>query len=341
MNLGPILGPFWVPFWVPLLVQFVMWGSFCSDCVGLVCNPLPCKVRGFWHWIDYLRRDAEACGKTPLFLNLDETSISQWWSQPKGVVALRPRWREGMPPHAAVPANRRRGAVTLCALLTHRTDVQPLLPQLVLGNRHVLPRAFCAQMSAAVDPSVHFWSERSGWMSQAVLIQYLSLLVDVLDGLPHLQGILVMDCAPAHMGQAVLEFAKDHGLKVCFVPAGCTGYLQPLDVGCFSPLKAFLRREARDVLSTKGSCPKLDWALAINKAAAQFLRSRRWEHVFCQCGILGHRSNLTGFMQEMAGKYAEVEPAAVAPSPHVIAGLVPRNRHVLYHLLFPQFCDAI
>ena len=246
-----------------------------------------------------------------------------------------------MPPHAAVPANRRRGAVTLCALLTHRTDVQPLLPQLVLGNRHVLPRAFCAQVSAAVDPSVHFWSERSGWMSQAVLIQYLSLLVDVLDGLPHLQGILVMDCAPAHMGQAVLEFAKDHGLKVCFVPAGCTGYLQPLDVGCFSPLKAFLRREARDVLSTKGSCPKLDWALAINKAAAQFLRSRRWEHVFCQCGILGHRSNLTGFMQEMAGKYAEVEPAAVAPSPHVIAGLVPRNRHVLYHLLFPQFCDAI
>ena len=28
-------------------------------------------------------------------------------------------------------------------------------------------------------------------------------------------------------------------LYVCFVPAGCTAHLQPLDVGCFGPLKAF------------------------------------------------------------------------------------------------------
>ena len=291
------------------------------------------EVRGFWHWIDFLVAEAKASGKEPLFLNLDETSISQWWSQPKGCVVLRKRWRDGVPPKAGVPANRRRGAVTLCALITHKTDVQPFLPQLVLGNKRILPPSFCAEVSAG---AVKFWSEASGWMTHPVLLRYLSLLTEVLHGLPQYQPVLIMDCAPAHMSGEIFAFARDNGLKLCFVPGGCTGHVQPLDVACFGPLKAFLRREARGLLSEKSFCSKLDWALAIKKAATHFLRSRRWCHVFQQCGILGDRSALKGFLESMAVKYAEVEPAPVAPSPDVIAKLLPSNRRVSYHALFPH-----
>ena len=194
--LGLVAVIFWVPFWGPILGDF------------LNILMLPVEVRGFWHWIDYLVAEAKASGKEPLFLNLDETSISQWWSQPKGCVVSRKRWRDGVPPKAGVPANRRRGAVTLCALITHKTDVQPFLPQLVLGNKRILPPSFCAEVSAG---PVKFWSEASGWMTHAVLLRYLSLLTEVLDGLPQYRPVLIMDCAPAHMSAEILAFARDNG----------------------------------------------------------------------------------------------------------------------------------
>ena len=53
----------------------------------------------------------------------------------------------------------------------------------------------------------------------------------------HLQGIVVLDCAPAHIGEQVFQVAKDRDLYLCYVP----------DVGFFSPLSAFLCREARAV----------------------------------------------------------------------------------------------
>ena len=81
---------------------------------------------------------------------------------------------------------------------------------------------------------------------------------------------------------------------------------------------------------------KLDWALAINKAATQFLCSRRWVHVFQRCGVIGDRAGLRGPLASVAAKYLEVAPAAVAPSPDVIASLLPRNRAVCYHDLLPE-----
>ena len=289
----------------------------------------------FRHWLSHLQQVA-ACGREPLFLNFDETSIAQWWSQPVGCVAMKRRWLNGVAPQVAVPTNRRRGSVTLGALITHRTDLQPLLPQLLLGNKHVLSRAFCAEVKAVVSPSLHVWAEKSGWVNQDVLVKYLSLVADTLDGFPECQPTLLMDCAPAHLGEGVLQIARDRGLFLCFVPAGCTAHVQPLDVGCFSPMKALLRREAREALSAKSVRTKLDWALAINKAATQFLCSRRWVHVFQRCGVIGDRAGLRGPLASVAAKYLEVAPAAVAPSPDVIASLLPRNRAVCYHDLLPE-----
>ena len=105
---------------------------------------------------------------------------------------------------------------------------------------------------------------------------------------------------------------------------------------CFSPLKAFLRREARDVLARKASFTKLDWLLTINKAATEFLRGKRWAPVFHQCGVIGEGRGLKGFLSTMAAKYKEVEPAPVIPSPAIISALLPRNRSISYKDLFPE-----
>lgn len=295
-----------------------------------------CEVRGFWHWVDYLRGLAHGNGREAVFLNFDETSVSQWWLQQKGCVVKKPKWRDGQPPQAQVPANRRRGAITLGAVITHRSDLQPLLPQLVLGNAHVLPKSFCLELEGVASPLLHVWHGKTGWICEATLVKYLSLLADAFNAaLPNCQPIIVMDCAPAHLGESVLRLARDRGLYLCYVPAGCTAQIQPLDVAGFFPLKAFLRRQAREALCGKGSFSKMDWFLAINKAATKFLSSRRWSPAFEQCGIIGNREGLRGFLSTMAAKYSEVEPALVAPSPEVIASLLPRNRAVSYDRLLP------
>ena len=77
--------------------------------------------------------------------------------------------------------------------------------------------------------------------------------------------------------------------------------------------------------------------MAINKAATKFLSGRQWAPLFRQCGVVGDRAGLKGFLGTMAAKYAEVEPAAVAPSAAVIAQLLPRNRKVCFSCdLFPE-----
>ena len=253
----------------------------------------PCQVRGFWHWVDYLCKVAVAQGREPIFFNFDETSVSQWWLQPKGCVVKKQKWRNGVPPQARVPTNRRRGAVTFGVML----------PQLVLGNKHVLPLSLCAELEGVASPLLHVWRGKSGWICEETFVNYLNLVADALEPFPSIQPIILMDCASAHLGERVLDLALDRQLYVCFVPAGCTAHLQPLDVGCFGPLKAFLRRQARDALRRQGSFSKLDWLLAINKAAAEFLPGRRWAHLFHQCGVTGTRQGLKGFLASMAASF--------------------------------------
>ena len=245
------------------------------------------------------------------------------------------KWRNGVPPQARVPTNRRRGAVTFGVMVSHRRDLQPLLPQLVLGNKHVLPLWLCAELEGVASPLLHVWRGKSGWICEETFVNYLNLVADALEPFPSIQPIILMDCASAHLAERVLDLALDRQLYVCFVPAGCAAHLQPLDVGCFGPLKAFLRRQARDALRRQGSFSKLDWLLAINNGAAEFLPGRRWAHLFHQCGVTGTRQGKKGFLASVAAKYSEVQPAPVAPSREVIAGLFPRNRSVCYDKLFP------
>ncbi|MEM1007782.1 MAG: hypothetical protein AAGJ35_02140 [Myxococcota bacterium] len=172
-------------------------------------------------------------------------------------------------------------------------------------------------------------------MTGALLVKYLNLVADVMDGHLHLQGIVVLDCAPAHLCVEVLQAAKMRGLYLCFVPAGCTAHLQPLDVGCFGPCKAFLRRHASAVRSQTGAFTKEDWANGLHGAATTFLSSRRWKAVFERCGILGDRLQLQGLLGAVALKYDEVEPGLVAPTQQVLDGLFPANRKLAQADLMP------
>ena len=63
--------------------------------------------------------------------------------------------------------------------------------------------------------------------------------------------ILVLDCYSVHIGQEFLEWCsqKFPTLLLLFIPANCTAWLQPLDIGCNGPFKRVLRQLAGEWLA--------------------------------------------------------------------------------------------
>jgi hypothetical protein len=84
--------------------------------------------------------------RQPVLINLDETSIGLHLSPNPGLVCKRTA-KLGLCQERA----RKRGAITLCAAITHASEVQPYLPQLVLGARAILSRSF---LRAAQDRKI-------------------------------------------------------------------------------------------------------------------------------------------------------------------------------------------
>lgn len=75
-------------------------------------------------------------------------------------------------------------------------------------------------------------------------------LVKIIDDIiaPYLRGragALVLDTVKCHTREAVKTALAKHNIEALWVPVGCTGTLQPLDVGVFGPMKSHIRSQWR------------------------------------------------------------------------------------------------
>ena len=63
-------------------------------------------------------------------------------------------------------------------------------------------------------------------------------------GLPETQkAVLLLDVFAAHRGELFIAKLKEAGWAPVFIPGGCTGELQPLDLSCNKLLKEELRNK--------------------------------------------------------------------------------------------------
>ena len=92
------------------------------------------QVRTSWQWHRTLLANIAASEKEALRLNLDETSIVLNHDDQKGVVTPQ---TDKLP--VLVPKKYpKRGSLTHVVLICDDTAVQPLLPQMIIGNEHIL-----------------------------------------------------------------------------------------------------------------------------------------------------------------------------------------------------------
>ena len=59
--------------------------------------------------------------------------------------------------------------------------------------------------------------------------------------------LILYDAHWSHVCSPVIEWARENNITLFILPPHCSHFLQPLDIGCFSPLKAKFNQECQSL----------------------------------------------------------------------------------------------
>ena len=89
-----------------------------------------------------------------------------------------------------------RGAVTHVGLICDNSTLQPLLSQVIIGNRRRFTRKLVAAAVTSKPSGVHLFAEKSDWHSHDIMVRVLRLLAGVMEPYKAIwQRVLMLDIA--------------------------------------------------------------------------------------------------------------------------------------------------
>ena len=230
-------------------------------------------------------------GKQPVFLNLDETSISYSYHGAKDFFVKKLlRTRKGV---VKIRKKELRGSVSHVAIIADRPDVQRVLPQVFIGNKHRFTLGLMEAVTGDKPAFVHLFRRKSSWNNIENMSAILDHLAAALGDFPNLQPILVLDTVRCHISPSILQKAASLKIWLAPVPAGLTYLLQPLDVSCFAQYKDFLRSRYRVTRMAAGSVSAHQWMRLLFQVCVEFLNSKSWVPAFRLVGIGAHVVHLS------------------------------------------------
>ena len=250
---------------VPWYWVLIFGGRFWALCFWLFGLGQACL---FWQWAAWLKSKVPA-EKTVVWVNVDETSLCLEEGS-KGVGNCAPVNR-----FSVCFKKRSRAAVTLVAVICDRPDLQPLLPQFILSNKHVVSQALLHDLLPHKPHSVTVVRDTTGWTTASKMCMLLDGVADALAGLP-VRPVVTFDCCPSHLQKSVLSIARSRGLYLLPVPCKMAPVLQPLDVFGFRSLKGFLAREHQRYQSLHGCVSRKEGLLAAFRACRECLCGKTW-----------------------------------------------------------------
>ena len=291
----------------------------------------------FWQSLAHARA---AAGATPiLWLNVDETSVRVHPRVGPGLVVGRQHW-QGAQPKASIRKADYRAAVTYIGLICSEREIQPTLPQVILGSTQRFPQKLLRQLFEAdlanihYFENVHFWARSSSWQTAETFKCFLELLADAL--LPwraSFYPVLLLDCAPSHIAECVMKSAQSLRLRLVFIPASVGAVCQPLDIAGFSPLKAWLAREYNLLRESaeRGLVTPIAWARLLARAGVEFWATKQWQQAFFAVGVRGQACDLSSdILQRVPLAAHGVAGVPQPPSRAESMAIWPRNRRMAY-----------
>jgi hypothetical protein len=118
------------------------------------------------------------------------------------------------------------------------------LPSMVVFKG--LPTGTIARREIPTLPTGLFYQVNAkAWFNKQVMIDWVKLVLApyVATAPKGIVPILFLDMFKVDMMQSVVQAIQALGVQVEFIPAGCTGLVQPIDVGFNKALKAKMRKQ--------------------------------------------------------------------------------------------------
>ena len=283
-------------------------------------------MSGFWQWASYLRRRAELRGRQVIYINIDESSILQSCPNRKGICLRRRYWPSKRLPAGPSAKHRRRGAVSLVAMISSKGSLQRKLPQIFLSSTRVLSKK---DIQHVPPGSVKFWRRRSSWVNKDVMVDILKELSQVLPRSDSVQYVVLLDCCAVHLSEPVLREFHRQSWWPLYVPPHCTALLQPLDCTVFGPLKESYRKGQRLLKAQHqdGYFSARQWVDLLSQVTQNRLCETKWTNSFFSVGVQGHGASLNTDLQHLQLAYPSTGEKPAAP------GLLPQGREALMTLL--------
>ena len=106
------------------------------------------------------------------------------------------------------------------------------------------PKGRIAKKEIATLPAFYCVNEKA-WFIKAVMLDWVKLILApwAAKALPGIMPILLLDQFKVHMMASVVDAIQALGVQVEFIAVGCTGLVQPVDVGFNKSSKAKMCEE--------------------------------------------------------------------------------------------------
>ena len=307
-----------------------------------------------WQWFNYAAAQAPT-GSTILRINLDETSVKLFQGDGKGAVFFKKkRGRPGLGAAEegeavqAVSLKKKRACLTHIGLICDRAEVQPALPQVLIGNEATFLAGEFADLQAACPANVFLVRQRSAWSNVETCMRVLRLLAAALrrheaaavhPPLKRLQPVLLMDACRLHIHSSVARSCAALGIWLVVVPARLTWLLQPLDTRAFQIYKEHFRaayQRAR-LETADGQLAVADFLAAFFDTIRRVLQGRRWASAFEGDGFGPRQAKVSAYILR---ELQYDEPPAVpseAPTSEMLQLWFPRRSAVPEAILMQPY----
>lgn len=235
-----------------------------------------------------------------------------------------------------VSSSEGKATLSFLTFLTHDARIQPKLPQILLGNKHIMLLSMLRTLLPEKPANFYLWREDSSWNSHRIMRRAMTLLMERLKEYTDThQVILVLDVAKCHFHQSITTLANSLGLRLVYVPAKLTWLLQPADTHCFRRLKAKLRQRWLDLAtqSESGKISHTEWVQAVFQVANQVLCGVRWSCAFRAAGLLGELGLSARVLEQLGWGSPHSVPAA-ALTQEQLRCVFPRRSRVNREALF-------
>ena len=222
----------------------------------------------------------------------------------------------------------RRSYISYLACITHDAAVQALLPQVLLGNEHQFTLALLRSVSSQLGPNIQLWRQKSAWNSHQTMRRWLTTLKKALGSLVESGTVVVLvDVHPSHMHNTIFQHARRCGVRLVYIPAKLTAFLQPCDTHLFAMFKKTFwngwRKRKSEAID--GSVSTAEWLQIIADTIAKVLPRTTWIKAFRAVGILDQQRVLSLKLAEKLGFDGALDLPSMLPSVEDAQCIFPSN----------------